>query len=53
RDRLAEARAALADWRRAGQITTREHILKGPEAAPGAISMLYRGENTGKLLIAV
>ncbi|ABV94716.1 hypothetical protein Dshi_2983 [Dinoroseobacter shibae DFL 12 = DSM 16493] len=53
RDRLAEARAALADWLRAGQITTREHILKGPEAAPGAISMLYRGENTGKLLIAV
>ncbi|WP_424976314.1 NADP-dependent oxidoreductase [Dinoroseobacter sp. S124A] len=53
KDRLAEARTALADWLRAGQITTREHILDGPEHAPGAIGMLYRGENTGKLIIAV
>jgi NADPH-dependent curcumin reductase len=53
RERLAEARAALADWLRAGRITVREHILDGPEAAPDAIGMLYRGENTGKLIIAV
>ncbi|MEM1078811.1 MAG: NADP-dependent oxidoreductase [Pseudomonadota bacterium] len=53
KDRLAEARAALADWLRAGQITTREHILEGPEHAPGAIRMLYRGENRGKLTITV
>jgi NADPH-dependent curcumin reductase CurA len=52
-DRLPEARAALAGWLRAGQMTAQEHILKGPEAAPGSIAMLYRGENTGKLLIAV
>lgn len=53
RERLPEARAALADWLRAGKISVREHILKGPSAAPGAIEMLYRGENTGKLIIAV
>ncbi|WP_424969805.1 NADP-dependent oxidoreductase [Dinoroseobacter sp. S76] len=53
KDRLAEARSALADWLRAGQLTTREHILDGPEHAPGAIEMLYRGENRGKLIIAV
>ncbi|MEM1427989.1 MAG: NADP-dependent oxidoreductase [Pseudomonadota bacterium] len=53
KDRLPEARAALADWLRAGKLTVREHILDGPEAAPGAIEMLYRGANTGKLIVAV
>ncbi len=53
KDRLGEARAALADWLRAGRIAVREHVLEGPEAAPGAIAMLYRGENTGKLIVAV
>lgn len=53
RDRLGEARAALADWLRAGKLHVREHILEGPEAAMGAIGMLYRGENTGKLIVAV
>lgn len=51
--RLHDARAALADWLRAGKIAVREHILDGPETAPGAIEMLYRGDNTGKLIIAV
>lgn len=53
RDRLPEAREALAGWLRAGQVKVREHILDGPERAPGAIGMLYRGENTGKLIVAV
>lgn len=53
RDRLGEARAALADWLRAGKLHVREHVLEGPEAAMGAIGMLYRGENTGKLIVAV
>lgn len=53
KDRIPEALADLAGWLRAGQIATREHVLKGPETAPDAIAMLYRGENTGKLLIAV
>jgi len=53
KDRLAEAHAALADWLRAGKITVREHVLEGPEAAMDAIGMLYRGENTGKLIVKV
>lgn len=53
KDRLPEARTALAGWLRDGKITVREHILDGPEAAPGAIEMLYRGENTGKLIVKV
>jgi NADPH-dependent curcumin reductase CurA len=53
RDRLQEARDALAGWLREGRLTVREHILDGPEAAMDAIGMLYRGENMGKLIVAV
>lgn len=52
-DRAGEARAALAEWLRSGQMNVREHILEGPEAAKGAIDMLYKGANTGKLIVAV
>jgi len=53
KERLAEAHAALAGWLREGKITVREHVLQGPEAAMDAIGMLYRGENTGKLIVKV
>ncbi len=50
-DRFAEARAQLQEWVTAGELRYREHILEGLEQAPGAVSMLYSGANTGKLLI--
>lgn len=50
-DALEQAAAELADLIRTGDITVREHILEGLESAPGAINMLYTGENTGKLVI--
>ncbi|MEM9841944.1 MAG: NADP-dependent oxidoreductase [Pseudomonadota bacterium] len=53
KDRLDEARDALAQWVRHGDLVVKEHILEGADAAPGAISMLYRGENTGKLIVRV
>jgi NADPH-dependent curcumin reductase CurA len=53
KDRLGEARDALAGWLRDGRMQVREHILEGPEAALDAIGMLYRGENSGKLIVAV
>jgi NADPH-dependent curcumin reductase CurA len=49
--RYEEAIARLASWVRAGRLRYREHLLTGIEAAPRAIDMLYRGTNTGKLLI--
>ena len=49
--RYEEAIARLASWVRAGRLRYREHLISGIEAAPGAIDMLYRGANTGKLLI--
>jgi NADPH-dependent curcumin reductase CurA len=53
KDRLHEARTALAGWLRGGKISVREHVLNGPEAALDSIGMLYRGENTGKLIVKV
>lgn len=53
RDRYAEAVDQLAAWVRSGQITCREHVLDGMALAPGALQMLYRGENQGKLVIKV
>ena len=51
--RYAEAVAQLATWLRAGRIAAREHVLEGLAQAPGALQMLYRGENHGKLVIKV
>jgi len=55
-DYLAEFEAAatrLAELALAGRIVHDEEILPGLEHAPGAIAQLYRGENHGKLIIAV
>ncbi len=52
-DRYEEAVRTLAGWVRNGQLHYREHVLRGLETAPDAIAMLYRGENTGKLIIEV
>ena len=51
KDRIGEAVARLTDWIEAGDLVSREHVLDGIDHAPGAIGMLYRGENTGKLLM--
>jgi NADPH-dependent curcumin reductase len=51
--RYGEAVEQLARWLRDGRLAWREHVLEGLGAAPDAIAMLYRGENTGKLLIRV
>jgi NADPH-dependent curcumin reductase CurA len=50
-DRWGEAFAQLGEWIRDGRLRHREHVLEGIEQAPGAIAMLYRGENMGKLVI--
>ncbi len=34
-----------------GKLIGRDHVLEGLDQAPGAIEMLYRGENKGRLLI--
>jgi len=49
--RYEEAISRLAAWVRDGKLAYREDILDGIEACPGAIAALYRGENSGKLLV--
>ena len=53
KERFPHAINALANWVRDGSLKYNEHILDGPAAATDAIGMLYRGENTGKLLVRV
>ena len=53
-DHSAELPAFLADmssWIKAGQITWRETVDDGIAAAPGAFVKLFKGENTGKMLV--
>src|SRR5262245_14661370 len=55
-DHIAEFEAAadrLTQLALDGRIVYDEEILSGLEQAPGAIARLYRGENHGKLIIAV
>ena len=52
-DRYAEARAWLAARLREGRLRQRLHVLEGLDQAPRALGMLFRGENTGKLVVRV
>jgi len=52
-ERYEEARAWLAARHRDGQLSQRLHILDGLHHAPAALGMLFRGENTGKLVVRV
>jgi hypothetical protein len=52
-DRVPEAFMALAQWRAAGDVIFREHVVEGIDCFPQAFDMLFAGANEGKLLIAV
>lgn len=49
--RYDEARTWLAARRRDGSLRQRLHVLEGLEQAPVGLGMLFRGENTGKLIV--
>jgi len=51
--RYPEVRAWIGQHLKAGRIHQRLHVLEGLEQAPEALGMLFRGENTGKLLVQV
>lgn len=50
-ERYEEARRWLAARLREGRLTQKLHVLDGLEQAPVGLGMLFRGENTGKLVI--
>jgi NADPH-dependent curcumin reductase CurA len=52
-DRYPEARAWLRAQLRAGRLQQKLHVVDGLEQAPHALGMLFRGENTGKLVVRV
>lgn len=52
-ERYDEARRWLSDHLKAGRLKQRLHVLDGLERAPEGLGMLFRGENTGKLVVRV
>jgi NADPH-dependent curcumin reductase CurA len=52
-ERYPEATRHIAGWIESGELKSREHIVEGFETFPETLLMLYRGENTGKLILGV
>jgi NADPH-dependent curcumin reductase CurA len=52
-EKFGEAVRDMAGWMKAGKLKTREEIVDGLETFPETLLMLFKGENTGKLLIKV
>jgi NADPH-dependent curcumin reductase CurA len=48
-----EARQRLSRWLTEGKLKRRFHVVEGLENAPKALTMLYSGENTGKLQVMI
>ena len=51
--RFGDAMREMAGWMKAGKLKTREDIVDGLETFPETLLMLFKGGNTGKLLIRV
>jgi NADPH-dependent curcumin reductase len=53
-DRYPQATAELARWLREGRLVSREHIVHGDVSDfPEVLLMLFAGQNTGKLILAL
>jgi len=52
-DRYGEAAREMAGWMAAGKLKSREDIVEGFETFPETLLKLFKGENTGKLLLKV
>ncbi|WP_461489853.1 NADP-dependent oxidoreductase [Pontibacter sp. HJ8] len=50
---FGEAAKELANWLKAGKLQYEEHVVEGFDKLPQAFFGLFRGENTGKLLVKV
>jgi NADPH-dependent curcumin reductase len=51
--RFAEGGAEMAGWLAAGKLVSREDVAEGFENFPDTLLRLFRGENTGKLVLKV
>jgi NADPH-dependent curcumin reductase CurA len=52
-DRISEAATALGGWVASGELSSREDIAEGFQNFPDTLLRLFRGENTGKLVLQV
>lgn len=52
-DRYREAAREMAGWMGAGKLKSREYIVEGLETFPDTLLKLFKGENTGKLILKV
>jgi NADPH-dependent curcumin reductase CurA len=52
-DRFPAFLAEVAPWVAAGNLQYRETVLEGIENVPVAFAGLFRGDNTGKMLVRV
>lgn len=51
--RYAEAAREMTAWLASGKLKSREDIVEGLEKFPETLLMLYKGENTGKLILKI
>jgi hypothetical protein len=51
--RYGEAAREMAGWMAEGQLKSREDIVEGLETFPETLLKLFKGENTGKLVLKV
>ena len=53
-DRYAEAVVQLANWLHRGGLRSREQVIHGDVGGfPEVLSSLFRGQNTGRLVLAL
>jgi hypothetical protein len=52
-DRYAVAAREMGGWLAAGKLKSREDIIAGFETFPDTLLKLFKGENTGKLILKV
>jgi NADPH-dependent curcumin reductase CurA len=52
-DRYGEAAREMAGWMAEGKLVGREDVVAGIETFPETLQKLFRGENTGKLVLQV
>jgi NADPH-dependent curcumin reductase len=52
-DRYGQAGAEMAAWMAAGKLKSREDIVEGLATFPETLLKLFKGENSGKLMLKV
>jgi NADPH-dependent curcumin reductase CurA len=52
-DRYGQGVREMAGWMAAGKLKSREDIVAGLETFPDTLLKLFKGENTGKLVLKV